>query len=349
MNGNRSRATAALAAVALVLSVFFNASSVSAQEQVSRSVTATAYVCPAGMTADNLDPSLCTVITEGFNLLIGSLEGEMEPYDLGDATSDGTSFTWDLGTQGPGTTTRWYIRNEAAIASDATSIVTGDVIEPVGDHGSYRFDTSYEAPNPVLAVYNFVPSIDETSTITIHQRICDSTYGGGDLFEECHQNILGEAYELTVGNQVKATDPATGNVTVTVTGDSAIMADSSGSNVDFILSRRVYCSYTETGEPLEISHAGQGVGYGTVVYFQPGSDITCDWYQFTTSTLPGNPTPETTPGATITPAPTTTPVVVNTLPGTGSGKSSSSVPFTMIVVGVLLLLFGGLVTRRRIG
>jgi hypothetical protein len=334
-------------AAAIVCSTFLGMSSVSAQEAVSRSVTVTPYVCPAGMTAETLDPSLCTIPTSGFNLLIGSLEGEMEPYDLGDASSDGTSFTWDLASQGPGTTTRWYIRSEVAIVPDTTYIVTGDVVGPYGDHGDYQFNTSYELPNPVLSVYNFIPAEEpEASTITIHQRICDSSYTGGDLFEECHGNILGEAYELSVGDEVKATDPATGNVTFTVTGDFAVMADSSGANVDFILSRHVYCSFTESGEPLEISHGGQGVGYGTVIYFPAGSDITCDWYQFLTDVRPGDPSPTTTPNPSETPAATTTPVVV-TLPGTGAGSNSSSTVTLMVGLSALLLLGGGLAMRRR--
>lgn len=349
MNRGRSTAAATLAVLALVLTALWGTPTTSAQEEVSRTVTATAYVCPAGMTADTLDPSLCTVTTSGFNLLIGSLEGEMEPYNIGDASSDGTSFTWDLGTQGPGTTTRWFIRNEVVIVPDTTYIVTGDIVGPVGDQGNYRFDTSYDLPNPVLSVYNFIPATEqEESTITIHQRICDSSYDGGDLFEECHQNILGEAYEINIGSDVRATDPTTGNVTFTVTGDVAVMADNSGSNVDFILSRQVYCSYTDTGEAIEISHAGQGVGYGTRIFFTPGSDITCDWYQFLTDTRPGETTPTSTPTPSdVTPTATATSGPVTTLPGTGAGNTASSSMIMALAASAVVLLVGGFALRRR--
>ena len=374
MSGKRAgKLAVGIAAAAMMFGSVLGGGSASAQdENVSRSVTATAYVCPAGMTVDTLVPEECTVTTSGFNILIGSLEGPMEPLDLGEASSDGTSFTWDLGEQQPGTNTKWYVAEQVVIVPDTTYIVTGDVVEPTGSElNSYRFDTSYEAPNPVVSIYNFIPATEEPvdSTLSIHQRLCGaSNYTGGDPYTECHDWLLNydeAAYNIyTLDSEsdadfyvTESPDPATGNLSVTIP-DTRIYISNGQSAWPMISSNLVYCTDINTGSSLTTGRAGQGVGNAVWVEYPAGADIVCDWYILApdqTGTYIGSGSPETpTPAPTETASATATATAttpVTSLPNTGSGAATTGDSNAWIFAPAALFCCVGLFTashaRRR--
>jgi hypothetical protein len=367
MSGKRAgKLAVGIAAIAMMFGSLAGGGSAFAQdENVPNSITATAYVCPAGMTADTLAPDECTVTTSGFNILIGSLEGPMEALDLGEAVSDGTSYTWDLGEQQPGTNTKWYIAEEVAIVPDTTYIVTGDVVEALGDGlNGYRFDTSYEAPNPVVSIYNFIPAAEEPidSTLSIHQRLCGANnYDGGDPYTECHDYLLDYPAEYHVYNaddtydETASPDLVTGNMDFVIPG-TRIFITNGASAWSLQHTGEVYCTDANTGETLTTGHSGMGVGSALVVDYPEGASVVCDWYIFSSDAdgvyigedAPETPTaePTGTATATVTPAPTGT-TTVTSLPNTGSGAAGGNdAPFWLIAPVALML--GGLFVSLRL-
>lgn len=360
MSGERAgKLAVGMAAVAAIVGSLMGGPSAFAQdENVSRSITAIAYVCPAGMTADTLSPGECTVTTSGFNILIGSLEGIMEPLDLGDATSNGTSFTWDLGEQQPATNTKWYVAEQVAIVPDTTYIVSGDVVGPTGSElGSYRFDTSYEAPDPVVSIYNFIPATEEPvdSTLSIHQRLCGAeNYDGGDPYTECHDYLLDYPAEYHVYSsdssyyEVAAPDLVTGNMDFVIPG-TRIFITNGASAWSIHNYANVYCTDTNTGADLETGYSGMGVGGALWVEYPADANIVCDWYIFSEDGMGVYIGPEQretpTPNPSEPAAPTSTATTaVTSLPNTGSGETAHArsnawlvAPAAMVICG---LLFG---------
>ena len=53
------------------------------------------------------------------------------------------------------------------------------------------------------------------SSLTVHHRLCGDNYTGGSEWDECHDVLVGTAFDFTIDGPVSmtaATDVATGNV-----------------------------------------------------------------------------------------------------------------------------------------
>lgn len=341
----------------MVLGSLLTVVPVSAQEgePVSTSITATFWKCPAGMTIETLVPDDCAVIGDGFDVSLPYLRGLGYPLTLADASFDGTSFTWsDLGNISPQIDGYLWAFTESTLPAGATSYaVTGDVGSFDSSYSAYVLGTSYDAPNSVINVYNFVPEVEEPvdSTISIHQRLCGANnYHGGDLFTECHDYLLGDVAEYHVYSsdatysEYASPNSATGDMDFVIPG-TRIYITNGASAWPFQNSAEIYCTDTNTGDALTTGNAGQGAGGALWVEYPEGSSIVCDWYIFSNDRdgiyigpgQPETPTPPVT--ATVTPTSTGT-VTVTTLPSTGSGDPRTSDSIAWLLAPVLLLLGG---------
>lgn len=173
----------------------------------------------------------------------------------------------------------------------------------------------------------------ETTTLTIHERICYANQRFDDPFANCHDNVFGQATEWDVlgddSYQTAMTDASTGNVTFSLSGTTAIIIDPWGAD-PYFYDYQYFCAYTESGEPIAGHGVGQGASGGISIEYAAGSDITCDWYLYA---HPSEESPTPTPAATST---ATGPVT--TLPSTGSGASiTSSGANSVLNAGVLAL------------
>jgi hypothetical protein len=117
------------------------------------------------MTAETLDAIECWLVTEGFDLRIGSMEGIMEPLTLADATFDGSGYTWLFGPHDPGPTAspadtgpHWSVREETLPDGYTSYVALGDTVELSPSGYSYVYQTTWGAPDVFIAIYNFAPS-----------------------------------------------------------------------------------------------------------------------------------------------------------------------------------------------
>lgn len=123
------------------------------------SITLRVYNCPPGMTADMLVADQCASTTEGFDAVISSGEGIMEALMLAEASVTGGAFVWGddlLKTRGGGG--RMIIRERVLPAGYTSYIVVGEDIEPAAVGVGYQFRLTPEAPDAVLAIFNFAPA-----------------------------------------------------------------------------------------------------------------------------------------------------------------------------------------------
>jgi hypothetical protein len=124
-------------------------------------------------------------------------------------------------------------------------------------------------------------SAQETSTITIHHRLCPTDKAVTDYFADCHDHLVGQSFEFTVegegGTETFTTDAATSNGSVSVApGTIEIFGGVPGEFADTF----VYCSQDQVA--LDLTTTDKGVSFDA-----PAGEVVCDWYN-TPIDLSGN-------------------------------------------------------------
>jgi hypothetical protein len=175
MGMSKSRVGNLLGCFTLALGFLLLSPAAGAQEATPQpstsSVTVTVHNCLPGATPDSVGGEACSIVTEGFGLSIGSLEGIMEPLTLADATFDGTSYRWELSNVGPGVQTDWLIKEsplpegyESFMAVGVGGTVVGDFYAYPDGSGYYPFTVTYDVPNASIFIYNFLPAAEPETT-----------------------------------------------------------------------------------------------------------------------------------------------------------------------------------------
>ena len=178
--------------------------------------------------------------------------------------------------------------------------------------------------------------------LIVHQRLCGDNYAGGDPFTECHDYVVGDAYEFVIDGPVSLsamTDAATGNVTFG--GLTAGTYHLYGGVPGEFVNKEFYCSDQNTGEAVSVTGGTIGVN----VEVPDGASVVCDVYEYPIDLSGGDqekPAPQPT-------TPASGPAVTN-LPNTGTGSGSGStdeaawllIPAAMAAGGL------GLMARRRV-
>ena len=181
-----------------------------------------------------------------------------------------------------------------------------------------------------------------TTSLTVHHRLCGDNYNGGSEWDECHDVLVGTAFDFTIDGpvtQTAATNVATGNVTF-----AAIPAGTYhlfGGIPGEFSNQTVYCSDENTGNAVTVG-AGE---IGVTVEVPEGASVVCDVYEFPED-LRGDPTPTPVP-----PVKTPTPDSgqgVSRLPNTGAGGNDVSFPIGWMVIPALVALALGFMARKHI-
>jgi hypothetical protein len=178
---------------------------------------------------------------------------------------------------------------------------------------------------------------DTGTSLTVHHRLCGDNYQGGDPFTECHDVLVGTAFDFTIDgpvNETLATNVATGDVTFAdiPAGTYSLFGGVPGE----FSTQSIYCSDSITGEALDISNG---------VPVAEGGAVVCDVYEFPEDLRGNTPTPAPAQ-PTSTPKPNST---VTTLPSTGTGVDSSSNEALWLIIPAALAIGGlGLVSKRRL-
>jgi hypothetical protein len=178
---------------------------------------------------------------------------------------------------------------------------------------------------------------DTGTSLTVHHRLCGDNYHGGDPFTECHDVLVGTAFDFTIDgpvNETLATNVATGDVTFAdiPAGTYSLFGGVPGE----FSTQNIYCSDSITGEALDISNG---------VPVAEGAAVVCDVYEFPEDLSGNTPTPAPAQ-PTSTPKPNST---VTTLPSTGTGVDSSSNEALWLIIPAALAIGGlGLVSKRRL-
>jgi hypothetical protein len=170
--------------------------------------------------------------------------------------------------------------------------------------------------------------------LTVHHRLCGENYTGGSEFDECHDVLVGTAFEFTIEgpvNQTASTDVNTGNVTFTPipAGTYHLFGGVPGE----FSNQTIYCSDQNTGNAVEVTTGEIGVN----VEVPEGASVVCDVYEFPED-LRGEPEP-TKPA---------TGQGVTRLPDTGAGTPGAGLPAWLLIVPAFAALGFGLVARKQL-
>ncbi len=180
------------------------------------------------------------------------------------------------------------------------------------------------------------------SSLTVHHRLCGDNYSGGSEWDECHDVLVGTAFDFTIDGPVSmtaATDVATGNVTFA--GIPAGVYHLYGGVPGEFSTQTIYCSDEITGNAVAVNAAEIGV----TVDVPEGASVVCDVYEFPED-LSGGDEPTPVPTA----VPTKTPDSgqgVTRLPNTGAGNGGASHPAIWMIAPALIALGFGVIARRR--
>jgi hypothetical protein len=113
-------------------------------------ITVQVYSCPPGMTAETVAAAACAPTVEDFDIIISS-ETLQTPLTLGDATVDGSSFTWSGLPYGD------YLIAEAVLPAGATIYILS-ARDTRGDPDTgYRVTLDEANPQLGVRIYNFSP------------------------------------------------------------------------------------------------------------------------------------------------------------------------------------------------
>ena len=115
-------------------------------------------------------------------------------------------------------------------------------------------------------------TVEGNSTITVHHRLCPTDRAIDDVFEDCHDGLVGQSFEFTIdssdGEEVFATDAATSNGSVSV---PAGVVELWGGVPGEFATTFVYCSQDQVA--LELTETAFGVSF-----VAPEGEVVCDWY-----------------------------------------------------------------------
>jgi hypothetical protein len=113
-------------------------------------ITVQVYSCPPGMTAGTVAAAACAPTVEDFDIIISS-ETLQTPLTLGDATVDGSSFTWSALPYGD------YLIAEAVLPAGATTYILS-ARDTRGDPDTgYQLTLDEENRELGVRIYNFSP------------------------------------------------------------------------------------------------------------------------------------------------------------------------------------------------
>lgn len=208
-----------------------------------------------------------------------------------------------------------------------------------------------EIPEGISAVCDvYEHPIDQSgggnSELIIHHRLCGENYKGGDPFLECHDVLVGTAFEFFIEgpvNQTQTTDVQTGNATFSnlPAGAYHLYGGVPGEFSDQV----VYCADQDSGAAVMVTEGTIGVN----VEIPADSSIVCDVYEHPVDLGGGDPKPTPTPKPKPE-EPKKPSDDVTQLPNTGAGgPADQSVTFALIASTALLSLGGlALVIRRRL-
>jgi hypothetical protein len=115
-------------------------------------------------------------------------------------------------------------------------------------------------------------SAADESPVTIHHRLCPTDQTVDDVFEDCHDGLVGQSFAFTVdssaGEQTFETDAATSNGSITVpAGEVEIWGGVPGE----FATTFVYCSQDQVA--LDVTPTSMGVSFEA-----PAGEVICDWY-----------------------------------------------------------------------
>ncbi len=175
----------------------------------------------------------------------------------------------------------------------------------------------------------------DTSTLTIHKRVCPAGQVITDIFEDCHDILPEQTVEFTLDDGVPRAVDDEGNTSFTeLAAGTYTVAEVEGPPLDFV-HLRVWCSVqgTTTNPAEEMT-----VDLNTFdVTLKAGEEVVCDVYNIAED-LSGR-TPTVQPTAQPTGAATSI-----TLPGTGSGTGSGGVFGLFLTLGAILLAISTVVS-----
>jgi hypothetical protein len=113
-------------------------------------ITVQVYSCPPGMTAETVAAAACAPTVEDFDIIISS-ETLQTPLTLGDATVDGSSFTWSGLPYGD------YLIAEAVLPAGATTYILSARNTRGDPDTGYRVTLDEANPQLGVRIYNFSP------------------------------------------------------------------------------------------------------------------------------------------------------------------------------------------------
>jgi hypothetical protein len=187
----------------------------------------------------------------------------------------------------------------------------------------------------VLAVGGSRVAAGGETTIIVHHRLCPTDQTIDDIFEDCHDGLVGQSFEFTVessaGQTTFVTDAATSEGSVTVpAGDVELWGGVPGE----FATTFVYCSQDQVA--LDLADTDFGVSFTA-----PDGEVVCDWYN-TPIDLSG----DDDDGAANDDDDTGT---VAQLPNTGVGRNSGTpgTALMALLTGVATVGAAGVLTLRR--
>jgi hypothetical protein len=184
----------------------------------------------------------------------------------------------------------------------------------------------------VLVVGASQASAEGDSTIVVHHRLCPTDQTIDDVFEDCHDNLLGQSFEFTIsscaGEQTFTTDAATSNGSVTVpAGEVEFWGGVPGE----FASKFVYCSQDQVA--LELTETAIGVSFAA-----SEGEVVCDWYNTPIDLSGGDDDSDGDNGGTVTQLPNT---------GVGPADGASDMAMIALLTGVAAVGAAGVASLRR--
>lgn len=126
---------------------------VAAQDNTARTIALDVFRCPPGVTVQQMSATDCIPISSDFDVTITSINGNIAPLTIADATLEGNTFRWSTVASGS-TTDEWGFKHGALPEGTSAFLVQGDGVS-AGQSGAfdYRFTTSANSPAASLDMY----------------------------------------------------------------------------------------------------------------------------------------------------------------------------------------------------
>jgi hypothetical protein len=179
-----------------------------------------------------------------------------------------------------------------------------------------------------------------TGTIEIHKRLCPAGQPTGDIFEDCHDNLVDQTVSFSLDGGAAASVGADGNLVFTdVAAGSHAISEVEGPPLEFV-SLLVYCS-VQDDDPEVFQVTTDGPNFS--VDLEEGQYLVCDVYNLAED-LSGL-TPEPTAVATSTPGGIQLPNTGSGM-GTGSGPAGFALFALVALLGCLAMIGFGFISRK---